>query len=180
MGKDFKTVLKGRVWTFGKNVDTDIITPGKYLDNLGECKKHVLKTLDPEFPEEVQEGDIIVSDKNFGCGSSRETAPEILQDMGVSVIIAPSFGRIFYRNSFGIGLPLIESEEAIEIFSKNDEAEVNLETSEIKNLTNNKSTKGKDIPDILMDFLESGGILKKLKNELKAKYKAEKRKKKNK
>ncbi|TFF89597.1 MAG: 3-isopropylmalate dehydratase [Promethearchaeota archaeon] len=179
MGKEFNSILKGKVWTFGENVDTDVITPGKYLDDLGECKKHVLETLDPDFPKDVEEGDIIVADKNFGCGSSRETAPEILQDMGVAAVVAPSFGRIFYRNSFGIGFPLIESDEAIQIFEKNDEAEVNLETSEIKNLSNNKKTTGKEIPDILMDLLKSGGILKQLKNELKARYKAEKRKKKN-
>ncbi|TFF86946.1 MAG: 3-isopropylmalate dehydratase [Promethearchaeota archaeon] len=170
-------ILKGKVWTFGENVDTDVITPGKYLDNLGECKKHVLETLDPEFPENVKEGDIIIADKNFGCGSSRETAPEILQDMGVAVVVAPSFGRIFYRNSFSIGFPLIECDNIINLFDKGDEAEVNLETAAIKNLTSGKSIQCKNIPDILMDILENGGQLKLLKAELKARNKAEKKKK---
>jgi 3-isopropylmalate/(R)-2-methylmalate dehydratase small subunit len=170
-------ILKGKVWTFGENVDTDVITPGKYLDNLGECKKHVLETLDPEFPENVKEGDIIIADKNFGCGSSRETAPEILQDMGVAVVVAPSFGRIFYRNSFSIGFPLIECDKIIDLFDKGNEAEINLESAEVKNLTNGKKIQCKNIPDILMDILESGGQLKLLKAELKARAKAEKKKK---
>ena len=170
-------ILKGKVWTFGENVDTDVITPGKYLDNLGECKKHVLETLDPEFSVDVKEGDIIIADKNFGCGSSRETAPEILQDMGVAVVVAPSFGRIFYRNSFSIGFPLIECDKIIDLFDKGDEAEINLETAEVKNLTSGKNIQCKNIPDILMDILESGGQLKLLKAELKARAKAEKKKK---
>ena len=137
--KEWNPVLKGTVWKFGENVDTDVITPGKYLDNLGECKKHVLETLDPEFPANVKVGDIIIADKNFGCGSSRETAPEILQDMGVAAVIAPSFGRIFYRNSFSIGFPLLEADNIAEFFNKGDIAEVNIETAVVKNLTTNKT-----------------------------------------
>ena len=176
--KNWNNVLKGNVWTFGINVDTDVITPGKYLNDLGECKKHVLETLDPEFPSNVKEGDIIIADKNFGCGSSRETAPELLQDMGVAVVIAPSFGRIFYRNSFSIGFPLFECDNVIDIFNKGDEAEINIETAELKNLTNGKSIHCKEVPDILMDILKNGGQLKLLKAELKARDKAERQKQK--
>ncbi|MHA1695567.1 MAG: 3-isopropylmalate dehydratase small subunit [Candidatus Helarchaeota archaeon] len=175
--KEWNPVLKGTVWKFGENVDTDVITPGKYLDNLGECKKHVLETLDPEFPANVKVGDIIIADKNFGCGSSRETAPEILQDMGVAAVIAPSFGRIFYRNSFSIGFPLLEADNIAEFFNKGDIAEVNIETAVVKNLTTNKTIQCKEIPKILMDILKSGGQLELLKKELKARSKAEKQNK---
>ena len=174
--KVWNPILKGKVWTFGENVDTDVITPGKYLDNLGECKKHVLETLDPNFPLNVKEGDIIIAEKNFGCGSSRETAPEILQDMGVATVIAPSFGRIFYRNSFSIGFPLFECDDVIKIFDKGNDAEINIETGELKNLTNGKSIQCKKIPGILMDILKSGGQFELLKAELKARAKVEKQK----
>ncbi|MHA1271157.1 MAG: 3-isopropylmalate dehydratase small subunit [Candidatus Helarchaeota archaeon] len=173
--KSWTPLLKGTVWTFGENVDTDVITPGKYLDNLGECKKHVLETLDPEFPANVKDGDIIIAGKNFGCGSSRETAPEILKDMGVSVVIAPSFGRIFYRNSFSIGFPLFECDNVLELFNKGDSAEIDIETGLLKNLTTGKSIQCKKIPDILMQILKSGGQLELLKSELKARSKAEKK-----
>ncbi len=175
--KGWTPVLKGTVWKFGENVDTDVITPGKYLDNLGECKKHVLETLDPEFPLNVKEGDFIIADRNFGCGSSRETAPEILKDMGIAVIVAPSFGRIFYRNSIAIGLPLFECDNVSEHFNKGDTAEINIETAELKNLTTGKKIQCKKIPNILLDIIKSGGQLELIKEELKARAKAEKQQK---
>src|SRR5690554_4967974 len=115
--------LKGRTWKFGKDIDTDAIIPARYLNTSDpkELAKYVMEDADPEFPNKVKAGDIIVADKNFGCGSSREHAPIAIKAADVSCVIAKSFARIFYRNCINIGLPIFESEEAAEKIEEGDE-----------------------------------------------------------
>ena len=108
--RNYKEIIKGRVWVFPDNVDTDVISPGKYLDNLHATLEHTCETIYKQFPKNVKDGDIIVAGRNFGCGSSRETAPAILQEKGIAAIIAESFARIFYRSSIARALPLLEIE----------------------------------------------------------------------
>src|SRR3989304_421379 len=125
--------LEGRVWKFGSDVDTDAIIPARYLNQTdpGELARHAMEDERPEFMREVKKGDILVAEKNFGCGSSREHAPLALKAAGISCIIAESFARIFYRNGFNQGLPLLESPEAPEAIQERDRVQVDLTTGEI-------------------------------------------------
>ncbi|MEK6673135.1 MAG: 3-isopropylmalate dehydratase small subunit, partial [Nitrospirota bacterium] len=119
-------ILSGRVWRFGKDVDTDAIIPARYLNTSdpAELARHVMEDADKDFPDKVKKGDIIVAEKNFGCGSSREHAPIAIKAAGIQAVIAKSFARIFYRNSFNIGLPIFESQEASEKIKEGDEIEI--------------------------------------------------------
>ncbi|MHA1386267.1 MAG: LeuD/DmdB family oxidoreductase small subunit [Candidatus Helarchaeota archaeon] len=166
-----------KVWLFPDNVDTDVISPGKYLDDVKATLEHTCDTLIKEFPREVKEGDVIVAGRNFGCGSSRETAPIILSQKGIRAIVAESFARIFYRSSFAIGLPLFELEGVSKEFKTGDEIEINVSTAEIVNKTSGKTFKATPIPDLLLDILKSGGLEKKLLDELRAKGKQIKKEK---
>ena len=132
-------LIKGKVFKFGNDVNTDDIISAWYLNTIDpkELGSHCMEILDHDFPKKVKPGDIIVAGNNFGCGSSREHAPISIKGCGVSLVIAKSFARIFYRNSINIGLPIIELEEADDI-STGDRIEVNLKEGEIKNLTKNK------------------------------------------
>ena len=132
--------IEGRVWKFGADVDTDAIIPARYL-NMSDAKelaKHVMEDERPEFKSEVKKGDILLADKNFGCGSSREHAPLALKAVGISCVIARSFARIFYRNGFNQGLPLLESQEASEAIRDGDRVQVDLATGEIFDVSRNK------------------------------------------
>ncbi len=153
--------LKGRVWKFGKNIDTDAIIPARYLNTSDpqELAKHCMEDADPEFPSKVKEGDIIVADKNFGCGSSREHAPIAIKAAGVSCVIAPSFARIFYRNAFNMGLPIFECAEAPELINEGDEIEVDADTGEITNLTTGKKMKAQPIPPFMQELIRDGGLI---------------------
>ncbi len=153
--------FKGRVWKFGKNVDTDAIIPARYLNTSdpGELAKHCMEDADPDFPKKVKKGDIIVADKNFGCGSSREHAPIAIKAAGVSCVIAPSFARIFYRNAFNMGLPIFECEDAPELISEGDEIEVDADTGEIVNLTTGKHMKAQPIPPFMQELISDGGLI---------------------
>jgi 3-isopropylmalate/(R)-2-methylmalate dehydratase small subunit len=162
-------IIRGKVWVFPDNVDTDVITPGKYLDNPRELLKHVLEPLDRTFPKEAKPGDLIVAGKNFGCGSSRESAPEILQQMKIGGIIAESFARIFYRNSIAIGFPILECSNVKDEFKRGDEAEINLETGEVKNLTTGKVLAGEPLPEELLSIIRGKGLLSMLRSEWKKK-----------
>ncbi|NHI94627.1 MAG: 3-isopropylmalate dehydratase [Candidatus Lokiarchaeota archaeon] len=172
--KDYRDVIKGKVWVFPDNVDTDVISPGKYLDDMEATLAHTCDTLIPEFPNQVKDGDIIVAGRNFGCGSSRETAPIILQEKGIVSVVAESFARIFYRSSFARALPLLEIEGIGKEFKTGDEIEINIPNAEVKNLRTGKKFTAPKIPDILMDLLKNGGMEKQLLEELKAKGKAAK------
>ena len=167
--KEYQDILKGKVWVFPDNVDTDAISPGQFLADIEATLKHTCETLIKEFPSQVKDGDIIVAGRNFGCGSSRETAPIILQEKGIAAVVAESFARIFYRSSFARALPVIEVEGISKEFETGDEIEINIPNAEITNLKTSKKLKGKKIHPILLNLLKNGGLEKQLLAELKQK-----------
>jgi len=155
-------MIRGRVWKFGDNVNTDNIIPGRYkfkTQNLEELVKYVLIDLNPEFPEKVGKGDIIVAGRNFGCGSSREHAPRLLKIAGIGAVIAKSFARIFFRNSINIGLPVIVAPEVYEKTFEGDIIEVSLEEGIIRNITRNLLFKFKPYPPKIMRIVLEGGVV---------------------
>lgn len=155
-----KSTINGKVWKFGKDIDTDLIIAARYLNtsNPQELAKHVMEDADPDFVRKMNKGDIIVADENFGCGSSREHAPIALKAAGVSVVIAPTFARIFYRNAFNMGLPILELKEADEI-SEGDELEVDIANGTITNKTTAKIYKFIPIPPFMQELLDAGGLM---------------------
>jgi 3-isopropylmalate/(R)-2-methylmalate dehydratase small subunit len=157
--------IEGRIWKFGSDVDTDAIIPARYLNQSDpkELAKHVMEDERPDFLRAVKKGDILLADKNFGCGSSREHAPLALKAAGVSCIIAKTFARIFYRNSLNLGLPLLESSEASEEIKDGDRVRVNLSTGEILDLTQNKKFHANPIPAFMQDLLKDGGLIRHLR-----------------
>lgn len=155
-------IMKGSVHKYGDNINTDIITPGKYMElSIEEMAKHAMEGVDADFFSKVTAGDILVCENNCGSGSSRETAPQALKVAGISVIIARSFARIFYRNAFNIGLPALELPEASEI-QDGDQLEVDLSAGEIRNLTQDKVYRFVPLPQRLLDMLEAGGLVAQL------------------
>jgi len=161
--------IRGRVWKFGDNVDTDVMTSGKYINlPMDELKKHTFEEVRPEFARQVNPGDIIIAGRNFGCGSSRETAPAALKAFGVGAVVAESFARIFYRNSIAIGLPAIICPGAVSLGNDGDEAEVNLADRKVMDHTTGKALDFQAFPDEMLKVLECGGIeslLKQIKND---------------
>jgi 3-isopropylmalate/(R)-2-methylmalate dehydratase small subunit len=152
--------LKGKVWKFGDDVSTDLIIPGKYkfkTIDFNELAKHAMEGADPEFASRVSKGDIIVAGKNFGCGSSREQAPVVIKHAGVSAVVAKSFARIFYRNAFNIGLPVVECPELPDKIKTGDVIEVSLREGRIK--AGDKMYFFKPIPAFLMTILQDGGLV---------------------
>jgi len=159
------TALRGKAWTFGRDIDTDLIIPARYLNmkTAAELAQHVMEDADPSFPSKVKPGDIVVAKENFGCGSSREHAPIALKGAGVSVVIAKSFARIFYRNSFNTGLPILVAPEAVDGIGEGDELTVDLATGEIRDLTTGKDYKAQPLPPFMQELVEAGGLLPYLK-----------------
>ncbi len=157
--------LKGKVWKYGKDIDTDRIIPARYLNTSdpAELARHCMEDADPEFSSKVAKGDIIVADKNFGCGSSREHAPIAIKAAGVSCVVAKSFARIFYRNSFNMGLPIFESAEAVSSARTGDTLEVNMDTGEIVNKTRGKSFQARPVPEFMQDLIKAGGLMASIK-----------------
>lgn len=153
--------IKGRCFKFGADINTDLIIPGRYLNTIdpNELANHCMEDIDPDFPSKVKAGDIIVADKNFGCGSSREHAPIAIKAAGVSCVIAKSFARIFYRNAFNIGLPLIISKEAVDGIDESDEVFVDTHTGHIQNMTKGKSYQAEPIPAFIDTIIASGGLM---------------------
>ncbi|WP_244834443.1 3-isopropylmalate dehydratase small subunit [Clostridium sp. BJN0001] len=153
--------VKGKVFRYGDNVDTDVIIPARYLNTSDpkELAAHCMEDIDKEFVKKVQNGDIIVADKNFGCGSSREHAPLAIKTAGVSCVIAKTFARIFYRNSINIGLPILECEEAVNKIEAGDELEVDFSTGVIKNLTKNEQYQGEAFPEFMQKIIDSDGLI---------------------
>jgi len=129
-------IIEGKAWTFGDNIDTDAILPGKYLvvTDPHELGKHAMEGLDPSFCQKVSRGDVIVAGRYFGCGSSREQAPVALKFSGIVAVVAESYARIFFRNAFNIGLPVLEVEKTERIAKEGDRLQINVETGEIRNL----------------------------------------------
>ena len=153
--------VKGKVFKYGANVDTDVIIPARYLNKAdpAELAKHCMEDIDIHFTEHVKPGDIIVGGPNFGCGSSREHAPIAIKASGISCVIAPSFARIFYRNAINMGLAIMESREASEAIKGGDEVEVNFETGEIKDLTSGQSFIAKPFPEFIRKIIEADGLV---------------------
>ncbi len=167
-------MLKGTVHKYGANVDTDVIIPARYL-NVSEpaaLAKHCMEDIDPDFIKRVKPGDIIVADTNFGCGSSREHAPLAIKAAGVSCVIAKSFARIFFRNAINIGLPLLESEDAVDNIANGDTVEVDLATGRIKNLNSGKVFTAKPYPDFMAGIIAAGGLIEYTKKRIAAKAQA--------
>ena len=155
----------GTVHKYGDNVDTDVIIPARYLNSSdpAELAQSCMEDIDLNFAKEVQEGDIIVANKNFGCGSSREHAPIAIKASGISCVIAETFARIFYRNAINIGLPIIECEEAAEKIDNGDEVEIDFDSGVITNKTKNETYQGQSFPEFLINIINSNGLLNSLK-----------------
>ena len=152
---------KGTVFRYGDNVDTDVIIPARYLNitDAKELSKHCMEDIDKDFVNKVKEGDVIVADKNFGCGSSREHAPLVIKTSGVSCVIAKSFARIFYRNAINIGLPIIECEEAAENISAGDVVSIDFDTGVITDETTGNSFQGQAFPEFMQKIIDSEGLI---------------------
>jgi 3-isopropylmalate dehydratase small subunit len=154
-------VFKGRVWKFGDDLDTDVIIPVQFTVGAdpAEFAKHCMEGIDPQFSRKVLPGDIIVAGRNFGCGSSREPAPLAIKAAGISCVIAKSFARIFYRNAFNVGLPLLESPGAPDSIEEGDEIEVDVDTGNITDLTRKGSFSSKPIPPFMQELIRDGGLM---------------------
>ena len=155
-----------RVFKFGSNVDTDVIIPARYLNvpDPSELAKHCMEDIDKEFVNKVSKGDIIVADKNFGCGSSREHAPIAIKAAGVSCVIAETFARIFYRNAINIGLPIIECPEAAKGIEEGDQVEVDFDSGMIYNKTKGTEYKGQAFPEFMQKIISNGGLINYINN----------------
>ncbi|MDD6039327.1 MAG: 3-isopropylmalate dehydratase small subunit [bacterium] len=151
----------GHVFKYGDNVDTDVIIPARYLNSSDpkELATHCMEDIDKDFVNNVNAGDIIVADKNFGCGSSREHAPIAIKASGVSCVIAETFARIFYRNAINIGLPIIECPEAARGISAGDEVEVDFDSGVITNKTTGTSFQGQPFPEFMQKIIQSEGLV---------------------
>lgn len=151
----------GTVFKYGDNVDTDVIIPARYLNSSdpAELATHCMEDIDPNFVHQVQKGDIIVADKNFGCGSSREHAPIAIKAAGVSCVIAETFARIFYRNAINIGLPIIECPEASKGIEAGDEVEIDFDSGIILNKTKGTSFQGQAFPPFMQKIIHAEGLI---------------------
>lgn len=151
----------GHVFKYGDNVDTDVIIPARYLNATdgAELAKHCMEDIDKEFIHQVQQGDIIVANKNFGCGSSREHAPLAIKCAGVSCVIAETFARIFYRNAINIGLPIIECPEAAKAIEAGDEVEVDFDSGIITDKTKGTIYQGQAFPEFMQKIISAGGLV---------------------
>ncbi len=152
---------KGFVFKYGDNVDTDVIIPARYLNSSdpSELAAHCMEDIDKDFVNRVQKGDIMVADKNFGCGSSREHAPIAIKAAGVSCVIAETFARIFYRNTINIGLPIIECPEASRGIEAGDEVEVDFDSGVITNVTKGTTFQGQAFPEFMQRIIDSEGLV---------------------
>ena len=164
-------ILKGTVFKFGDNIDTDVIIPARYLNTQdpAELAQHCMEDIDKDFSKKVKKGDIIIAGHNFGCGSSREHAPIAIKASGISCVIAASFARIFYRNAINIGLPILESLEASLEIEDGDIVEVDLKNGIIKDETKQKEFKAEPFPEFMQNIINAGGLINKTKQELEAK-----------
>ena len=157
----------GKVFKYGDNVDTDVIIPARYLNTSDpkELASHCMEDIDLNFANNVKPGDIIVANKNFVCGSSREHAPIAIKESGISCVIASTFARIFYRNAINIGLPILECDEAVKSIEAGDELEVNFDTGVIKNLTKDEEYQGEAFPEFMQNIINNNGLIGYIKNK---------------
>ena len=158
----------GKVYKFGNDIDTDAIIPARYLNTFdpAELASHCMEDADPQFATKVQAGDIIVAEKNFGCGSSREHAPIAIKAAGVSCVVAKSFARIFYRNSVNIGLPILESPEAVDAINEGDQLEVELESGRITNLRTGAIYQAAPFPAFMQQIMDKGGLIEYVRDKV--------------
>ncbi|PHM17090.1 MAG: 3-isopropylmalate dehydratase [Sulfuricurvum sp. PD_MW2] len=164
--------IEGKVWNFGKDIDTDLIIAARYLNTSDpkELAKHVMEDADPAFVNKMTPGDIIVADENFGCGSSREHAPIALKAAGVAAVIAPTFARIFYRNAFNMGLPIFELPESLEI-KEGESVSIDMDAGTITNTTNGKVYNFIPIPPFMQELIAAGGLMNYAEAEIAAQEK---------
>lgn len=153
-------LAKGKTWKYGDNVDTDVIIPARYLNTpeAKELAKHCMEDIDTSFASKVQEGEIMIAGKNFGCGSSREHAPLAIKTCGIACVIAASFARIFYRNALNIALPILECPEAAEAIKAGDEVEVDFDTGKIIDKTSGATFEAEPFPPFMQDLIKAGGL----------------------
>jgi 3-isopropylmalate/(R)-2-methylmalate dehydratase small subunit len=151
----------GNVWKYGDNVDTDAIIPARYLNISApeELARHCMEDLDSSFVGGVQPGDVIVAGENFGCGSSREHAPLAIKASGIRCVVARSFARIFYRNAINVGLPILESEAAVDDVQRGHRLEIDLEAGQIRNLTTGQAYQAEPYPPFMMEIINAGGLV---------------------
>ena len=156
---------RGTAFKYGDNVDTDVIIPARYLNiaDMDELATHAMEDIDAGFVAKVQPGDIIVAGSNFGCGSSREHAPRVIKDNGVSCVIASSFARIFYRNAINIGLPILECDEAARSIADGDEVSVDFTTGVISDLTTGRTFTAMPFPEFIQTIIDNDGLFNSLK-----------------
>lgn len=155
----------GNAIKYGDNVDTDVIIPARYLNTIDkkELASHCMEDIDKDFVKKVKAGDIMIAGFNFGCGSSREHAPIAIKESGISLVIARSFARIFYRNSINIGLAILECDEAVDGISEGDEVEADLDNGIIYNKTTSKSYKTQPFPSFIQKIITNGGLVESIK-----------------
>jgi 3-isopropylmalate/(R)-2-methylmalate dehydratase small subunit len=157
-------IIRGRVWKFGNDVNTDLIAPGRYMNSpIEELKKRALETVNPRFAIEVKPGDIVVAGANFGCGSSREEAPKVLKALGVGAVLAESFSRIFFRNSIAVGLPVAVCHGVFAALEEGDELEFDLNSGKVINITSKQTLISEPLSAEMKEVLSRGGILPMLK-----------------
>ncbi len=158
-------IAHGKVHKYGDNIDTDVIIPARYLNtaNHAELASHCMEDIDKSFVNRVAKGDIMVGGANFGCGSSREHAPIAIKESGISVVIAKTFARIFYRNAINIGLAILECEEASDAIDSGDDVEVDFDTGAIINHTKGESYQAQPFPEFIQDIIRKGGLLNSIK-----------------
>ena len=155
----------GKAIKYGDNVDTDVIIPARYLNTIDkkELASHCMEDIDKDFTKKVEDGDIMVAGFNFGCGSSREHAPIAIKESGISLVIARSFARIFYRNAINIGLAILECDEAVDNIAEGDKVEADLDAGVIYNRTTGKSFSTKPFPEFIQKIITSGGLVEAIK-----------------
>jgi 3-isopropylmalate dehydratase small subunit len=160
--------FKGKAWKFGHDIDTDAIIPARYLNTTDakELASHCMEDADPEFASRVKPGDIITAGKNFGCGSSREHAPLAIKAAGVCCVVAHSFARIFYRNAFNMGLPILECPEGAERIQAGDELEIDLDSGVIENRTRKETYCTEVVPPFMQKLLAAGGLMEYVREQI--------------
>jgi 3-isopropylmalate/(R)-2-methylmalate dehydratase small subunit len=162
-----ETTVRGRAWVFGDNVNTDVMAPWNQPGDWEQRRKMILATR-PDFVAGVKPGDVIVAGRNWGCGSSRETAPANLKELGIAAVVAESFGRIYFRNSVAIALPAIACPGVRAAFGDGDELDVDLDTAEVRNLRSGTALQGQPYAAVMIDILRKGGLMRDLKQQLSA------------
>ena len=162
--------FQGTAHRYGRDIDTDVIIPARYLNTSvpEELAKHCMEDLDAEFVLKIEFGDILVAEENFGCGSSREHAPISIKAAGISVVIAKSFARIFYRNAINTGLPIMEAPEAVDGISDSDDVEVDADAGIIINKTTGQTFRAQPFPPFIKEIIEKGGLIERVKEKVAA------------